>query len=434
MVNKKWKMSSYNIGYEYKDGLALFNTKSQALLMLNSEYKNKYIQICNDERPYPEDLAKELISGGMLVDAELNEYESLQVNSRIARYSNRSLQLTIAPTLACNFACPYCFEKNKGTQVMSNQTIRELISFVENRSQGVRRLDVAWYGGEPLLQIDVIETVSSKLQEIIPPDCVYASSIITNGYFLTKQVVEILQKSKVSMAQVTLDGSRKNHDSRRTLIDGSPTYDYILDNIANAADLIDIVIRANIDQDNVSEMKELLFNLKNRGLNKKVGIYLALTDDIDGDTCIDSCHCISARDFSDSEISFYEEAIRMGFAVNMFSGTARSICSAVSVNSFLIGPNGDICNCWDDIGVKDSVSGHVSKGFELTSNAVKWLGYLPDNEKCKTCNVFPLCMGGCPRVSLLNGELDCDTARYNIQQKIRLMLLAHEIELGDVDV
>lgn len=111
MVNKKWKMSSYNIGYEYKDGLALFNTKSQALLMLNSEYKNKYIQICNDERPYPEDLAKELISGGMLVDAELNEYESLQVNSRIARYSNRSLQLTIAPTLACNFACPYCFEK-----------------------------------------------------------------------------------------------------------------------------------------------------------------------------------------------------------------------------------------------------------------------------------------------------------------------------------
>ena len=96
--------------------------------------------------------------------------------------------------------------------------------------------------------------------------------------------------------------------------------------------------------------------------------------------------------------------------------------------------NGDICNCWDDIGVKDSVSGHVSKGFELTSNAVKWLGYLPDNEKCKTCNVFPLCMGGCPRVSLLNGELDCDTARYNIQQKIRLMLLAHEIELGDADV
>lgn len=81
-----------------------------------------------------------------------------------------------------------------------------------------------------------------------------------------------------------------------------------------------------------------------------MGIYLALTDDIDGDTCIDSCHCISARDFSDSEISFYEEAIRMGFAVNMFSGTARSICSAVSVNSFLIGPNGDICNCWDDIG------------------------------------------------------------------------------------
>ena len=33
-----------------------------------------------------------------------------------------------------------------------------------------------------------------------------------------------------------------------------------------------------------------------------------------------------------------------------------------------------------------------------------------------------------------NGELDCDTVRYNIQQKIRLMLLAHEIELGDADV
>ena len=137
MVNKKWKMSSYNIGYEYKDGLALFNTKSQALLMLNSEYKNKYIQLCNGERPYPEDLAKELISGGMLVDAELNEYESLQVNSRIARYSNRSLQLTIAPTLACNLPALTVLKK---IRVRRSCLIRQLESSFRSLKTEVKEL------------------------------------------------------------------------------------------------------------------------------------------------------------------------------------------------------------------------------------------------------------------------------------------------------
>lgn len=61
------------------------------------------------------------------------------------------MSLIIAPTLDCNFRCPYCFEDLKKIY-MTKGTVNAIKNFVRNKiKNGVTNLNVSWYGGEPLL-------------------------------------------------------------------------------------------------------------------------------------------------------------------------------------------------------------------------------------------------------------------------------------------
>ena len=70
------------------------------------------------------------------------------------------MELTVCPTLACNFACPYCFQGHGRTyESMSREVRDEVVSLAERMldASGASRLRVTWFGGEPLLAPDVIE-------------------------------------------------------------------------------------------------------------------------------------------------------------------------------------------------------------------------------------------------------------------------------------
>ena len=337
MNSVNWKLSFYNVVRPYKKGIALFNTKSRGLLVLNHEYFKKYTEISRGNFTNSDDLIAELIHGEMLVHKDLDEVNRIMSESYKARFSDKTLQITIAPTTACNFACPYCFEKNTTKEVISNSTIERVITFISSYYGKIHHLIINWYGGEPLLNLNAIKQITSKINETLPSDCSYEASIITNGYFLSKRTAKILQDLNVSSAQITLDGSAKSHDARRVPLDKSPTYDHIIANIMAASDYIDIFVRANIDKNNLSDMKELLLNLKDKGLNEKILIYLALVDN-SGDLYLSNCTYLTAKEFAGPEIEFYKNAILMGFQIDLFGSFSRSICSAVCKNSFVIDP------------------------------------------------------------------------------------------------
>ena len=79
------------------------------------------------------------------------------------RNDDSRLILTINPTLACNFACPYCFEKQHPDIFMNGTIENKIINFI-NLHKGAKILDVTWFGGEPLLAFDRI--VSSNLKKM----------------------------------------------------------------------------------------------------------------------------------------------------------------------------------------------------------------------------------------------------------------------------
>lgn len=121
-----------------------------------------------------------------------------------------------------------------------------------------------------MLQVDKIQRLTERIKAILNPECSYSASIVTNGYLLTPEVAETLAACDVKMAQITLDGSRKDHDSRRFLRNGQPTYDAILDNVSKVTHLLDISIRCNVDAHNIAGAGDLLMHSRKRALKTRL--------------------------------------------------------------------------------------------------------------------------------------------------------------------
>ncbi|WP_343750137.1 radical SAM protein, partial [Paraclostridium ghonii] len=114
---------------------------------------------------------------------------------------------------------------------------------------------ITWYGGEPLLAKDIIAEFSKRVIEITEREGVYFSSyIVTNGYLIDDEVIQIFKDSKITGAQITIDGPPIIHNKRRILKNSSDeTFDKIVGNIKKliAGGISNVAIRINIDKTNV---------------------------------------------------------------------------------------------------------------------------------------------------------------------------------------
>jgi len=132
----KYKNSIYNvlIPTEEKDKITVWNTRSGAVLRL---FPNVWNAI--DSGNMQDDCLAEYIEGlskqGIIVPEDFNEYNAIVFSRRIEQYAlSKTFSLIVAPTLACNFHCEYCFEKGKNTgSIMDDSTQAKVLEFVETR-------------------------------------------------------------------------------------------------------------------------------------------------------------------------------------------------------------------------------------------------------------------------------------------------------------
>lgn len=77
------------------------------------------------------------------------------------------------------------------------------------------------------MAIETIEKLTKKIKSVLPLGCKYNADMVTNGYKLTRRVAEKLKDMDIHYIQVTLDGSKQAHDSRRILHNHQPTFEHI---------------------------------------------------------------------------------------------------------------------------------------------------------------------------------------------------------------
>lgn len=415
------KLSKYNYILELDNNdIVIYNTITSGVLLLKDDYANQFRKFPS-EAIMDQTLRSNLTKGGIIIEDTFDELKFLELQGKMAQYSTNSLKITIAPTLDCNFRCPYCYEKGIEHHSMDQVVQEKVVEFVKQHTDQVNAVGITWYGGEPLLEIDTIEKISNEIIDVCKEkEIKYAASIVTNGYLLSRSIAERLIKCNVSDVQITIDGDKASHNSRRILYDGSPTYDVILNNLSEIYDLFRVNIRINIDKKNFVDATKLLADLEKRNLKNKVFIYIAPVESING-VC-SSTECFTVDQFSEVEIDFLSMALDNGFNLINIPSSLMGYCGAVSANSYIIDPEGTFYLCWNQIGRKEYSIGGINSGLKYSELLTEWLLYtIFDDDECKACKMMPICYGGCP-YHVMNNNRKCKSIRFNADDYLKLLL------------
>lgn len=149
--------------------------------------------------------------------------------------------VTFQVTDACNLACTYCYQINKGKRVMRLEDAKKLVDMLlteDARLDGYitpensPALVLEFIGGEPFLQVELIEQICdyflSRAIELCHPWATrFCISICSNGtLYFEEKVQRFLTRFRGHVSfSVTIDGNKELHDACRVFSDGSPSYD-----------------------------------------------------------------------------------------------------------------------------------------------------------------------------------------------------------------
>lgn len=131
-------------------------------------------------------------------------------------------------TQSCNFRCSYCcyggaYSDNRthSSKSMDEQTLLQTIKFIARQRVTERPLNIAFYGGEPLLRFDQIKLFIENAKGVLPFDTNY--TISTNGSLLTNEKVLNWCIANNITLNISYDGDQKMFGSERLFSDGRST-------------------------------------------------------------------------------------------------------------------------------------------------------------------------------------------------------------------
>lgn len=429
-----YKKSMYNVVIKSsEDKVLLYNSNNSALAWVPKEL---YVKVENGKE-IDESEAHTLRRMGFLVDDYVDEFSAICFGKNVFLHNTmpESVGYVIAPTMRCNMKCSYCFENSiNNKKTMSIEIADSVVEFIIDQlknNSNVKKLWIRWFGGEPCLSVDIICYISKKLIAYCDTFGIhYSSMIVSNGYLLNSEVAEKLKKyGRVKRTQITLDGLATTYAKIKGVQE--ECFQTVIDNISNICDIIDVIVRINVSKENVNETQRLArFLMEDLGLSGKIWIYFE-----------------RVREFAFNEAEYISviehEIIRRKNIFDLIDrGHINSIlhylpkrnlfsCSAMQMMSATIGPDGNLYRCDNGLGNVKYRIGTVRDGFfrnEMDSMFIN-CDYL---EKCKKCNLLPICGGGCLEERLIEKhEMCCDGVLSKLKTDIDVFLIKNEEKRGE---
>lgn len=411
-LETKYKLSIYNIYLDETRGL-VYNTVTQAV----SEFDDKVL--CADD-------LLDLVECGFIVPLEKDEKKALRDEYNHRDEFSDELHLIIALTLDCQFRCVYCYEKHP--YVYMNESIKSaVIDMVHSYAKAGKNISVVWYGGEPMLDYESIKKLTQEFQRICSIHGVqYTASMIGNGYAFSEEGIMELDGLSIASVQITVDGMKTIHESRRPMINGEDSFECIVKNMMDIDHNTntEVHLRINVDKDNIQSAYELVTYLKEIGLTE-IDVNLGMMKAFG---CDHACgneaeNLFTMREFADEFMKFKEHLINNGFyhaVEKMMPEYKVNSCTMDAPNAYVIDPYGYVYKCISKVGQKESSIGNIKEGFDEKA-------YLDvdafESEMCEKCKYFPICKGGC----LMNNQHE--RKECNIWKFITERLLISDIAI-----
>ncbi|MEO5729437.1 MAG: radical SAM protein [Byssovorax sp.] len=346
-------------------------------------------------------VAGELAEQGFLVADRAHDDRRLREHlARVARGEPGVMTITLMPTLACNLACSYCFQKGSPAyNTMTRETEEQAIEFILRKvdQAGSRLLRLEYFGGEPLARKDVVlRTAEILSRSMAARGGSFSWHIITNGVSLDRPFVEAMGRFGAGGVKVTLDGDRETHDQTRVYRSGKGTFDVIFDNLVAVAGHVRLEVGGNFLPGQEASYTRLVQRLEDAGILSKLDAIKFKPVQATAANELGSCAgaCGSPKEESDTLIAL-DRLIRKKrpdvAPSGMLDAFAAGPCELHWDTSYIIDPDGLVYKCPAVAGRPEVAVGTVR------DNALKGavLLELRPWEQCGDCAYLPVCVGGC---------------------------------------
>lgn len=329
------------------------------------------------------DIIRELLGKRIVVRDTVDELAELRYLENKSCFQDNVFHLMVFVTNACNFRCIYCVQEHTVRNLQTN-TSERILKMITQKSKKVKTIHITWFGGEPLLQYDMLKHVMEKAYSICREnDCNLQADMVTNGYLLSEKNVSEMKRLQLNSMQITLDGNPVLHNKRRTLANGEATYARIMCNIRHALSRgVNITLRINIDEENMKMPFTVLEEIP-EGYRENV--------------TVDICN-IFQNTSKMSTYELYRKVIEMGYHYGERQNTYAG-CIASMSNSAVVDVDGNILLC-PNTGSEDAAVGVLGEDGvihykDYDRHCKMKMVSAVQNEDCKNCRELPFCIASC---------------------------------------
>ena len=310
----------------------------------------------------------------------------------------------------CNLACRYCFaeegEYHGRRALMSYEVGKKALDFLIANSGNRQHLEVDFFGGEPLMNWDVVKRlVEYGRSQEKEHNKKFRFTLTTNGVLLNDEIMEFCNK-EMSNVVLSLDGRKEVNDHMRPFRGGKGSYDLIVPKFQKFAELRgdkDYFVRGTFTNKNLDFGEDVL-HYADLGF-KKMSMEPVVAEPTE-DYAIREENLPQILAEYDRLAAEYVKRHKEGrgftffhFMVDLKQGpcVAKRLSGCGSGTEYLaVTPWGDLYPCHQFVGKEEFLLGNVDTG--VTNTAIRdefKLCNVYAKEKCKDCFARFYCSGGC---------------------------------------
>lgn len=310
----------------------------------------------------------------------------------------------------CNLACQYCFaeegEYHGKRELMSYEVGKKALDFLVANSGNRRNLEVDFFGGEPLMNFQVVKDLVAYGRSLEKEhDKNFRFTLTTNGVLLDDDIMEFANKEMGNVV-LSIDGRKEVHDRMRPFRKGAGSYDLIVpkfQKFAESRHQDKYYVRGTFTHNNLDFSKDVL-HLADLGF-KQISVEPVVAQDTDS-------YAIREEDLPQLMEEYEKLALEMvrrhgteedfnffHFMIDLEGGpcVAKRLSGCGSGTEYLaVTPTGDLYPCHQFVGNTDFLMGNVDDGVvntELRDEFKSCNVYA--KEKCRECFARFYCSGGC---------------------------------------
>ncbi|MCD8231885.1 MAG: thioether cross-link-forming SCIFF peptide maturase [Clostridiales bacterium] len=409
----QYKNNGYNIVLDVNSGsVHVVDDATYEIIALYEEHSKEEIvdrlSVCYpaDELAEAYDEVAQLVRDGVLFTED--EYEDYIMDFKKRPTVVKALCLHIAHD--CNLACRYCFaeegEYHGRRELMSAEVGKRALDFLIANSGHRRNLEVDFFGGEPLMNWEVVkELVAYGREQEKIHDKNFRFTLTTNGVLLNDEIMEFANREMANVV-LSIDGRKAVHDHMRPFRKGQGSYDLIVpkfQKFAESRHQEKYYVRGTYTHYNLDFSEDVL-HLADLGF-QQISVEPVVAEDSEA-------YALREEDLPQLFEEYDKLAAEMvrrnaegrgfnffHFMIDLEGGpcVAKRLSGCGSGTEYLaVTPWGDLYPCHQFVGNEDFLMGNVWDGVTRTDirDEFKCCNVYA-KEKCRNCFARFYCSGGC---------------------------------------